>query len=96
MGRRSGFGPAFDLMLAMQKMWLDASLVIWRRSMMMGSGTMTAPEAMRMFSEKPLAMAEAMTRGSLALARGGDATGVARAAVRLLARKARSNERRLR
>jgi len=96
MARRVGSGwPMLDLMLATQKMWLDSADTILKRSMMMAAGSMSQAEAMRMVAEKPLAMAEASMRASMAAARGADATGIARAAMRPVASKARANSRRL-
>lgn len=81
---------------ASAKMTLTASEVVWRRSMMMAQGGLSAPEAARMVLEKPAAFALAAQRAAVAAARGGDATKVASAALKPIGARTAANARRLR
>ncbi|WP_068115403.1 hypothetical protein [Tropicimonas marinistellae] len=81
---------------AYQQMWMAANEVIWHRMVQMMTGTMSAGEASRMVLEKPAAFARAAQHAGEVAIRGGDAASVARAAVKPLRIKTRSNARRLR
>lgn len=81
---------------AAARMNLAAAEVIWRRSAMMATGAMSAPEAARMMLEKPAAFAEAAQRAAMGAVRGDTATEVAHKALRPLASRAKANARRLR
>lgn len=78
------------------QMNLAAAEVIWQRSAMMAFGAMSAPEAARMWLEKPTAFAAAAEKAMAAAARGGDALAVTAAALRPYRRHATANARRLR
>ncbi|MER2508820.1 MAG: hypothetical protein ABTQ27_08675 [Amaricoccus sp.] len=75
---------------------LNASEVIFRRTMKIASGEMSRPEAVAMVLEKATAFASATERATVAAARGGDAIGIASAALKPYRTKTRSNARRLR
>ena len=81
---------------ASTKMALSASEVVWRRSMMMAQGAMSAPEAARMVMEKPAAFALAAQRAATAAAQGGDMAKVATAALKPIGARTAANARRLR
>ncbi len=81
---------------AVSRMNLAAAEVIVRRSAMMASGGMSAPEAARMMSEKPAAFAAAAQGAAMAMASGRDPARVAEAALKPLRAKAAANARRLR
>jgi hypothetical protein len=99
MDTKAGF-RAWEAMLrlatAQTRMNIAAAEVIMRRTAMMASGTMSAPEAAKMMMEKPAAFAEAAGRAAIAAARGGDATAVASAALKPIGARASANARRLR
>jgi hypothetical protein len=78
------------------QMNLAAAEVIWQRSTMMALGAMSAPEAARMWLEKPTAFATAAEKAMTAAARGGDALAVTAAALRPYRRRTTANARRLR
>lgn len=96
---RNGLG-GFEAMMrfssAATRMNVAAAEVIWRRTTMMATGAMSGAEAMRMLTEKPLALVEGATKAAMKAATGGDATAVASAAMRPLSTRARANARRLR
>lgn len=75
---------------------IAAAEVIWQRSAMMALGAMSAPEAARMWLEKPTAFATAAEKAMVAAARGGDALAVTSAALRPYRHRATANARRLR
>lgn len=81
---------------AYARMSLAAGEVIARRSHRMATGAMTPPEAFGMVMEKATAFAAATEGAATAAARGGDAAGIATAALRPYGVKARSNARKLR
>ncbi|MFN3613121.1 MAG: antifreeze protein [Rubrimonas sp.] len=81
---------------AAARMNLAAAEVIARRTGMMATGAMSAPEAARMMLEKPAAFAEAARKAALAAASGAQPAAVASAAMEPIARHARANARRLR
>jgi hypothetical protein len=81
---------------AYTQMSFAAAEVIAKRTRMMASGSMTAPEAARMVLEKPAAFAEAAQKATMAAVSGKDAVAVATAAVRPIRTKTRANARRLR
>ena len=83
------------LQTAYGRMALAAAEVIGRRSFLMAQGAMTAAETTRMVLEKPATFADAAMRASVAAARGASPTRIAEAGLRPIARKARSNARRL-
>ncbi|TVQ55886.1 MAG: hypothetical protein EA355_08805 [Rhodobacteraceae bacterium] len=82
--------------VASTRMALSATEVVWRRSMMMAQGGLSAPEAARMVMEKPAAFALAAQRAAVAAARGGDAAKVASAALKPIGVRTAANARRLR
>jgi hypothetical protein len=81
---------------ALTRMQLSAAEVIMHRSQRIASGSMTPPEAMGMVMEKLTAFASSAERATVAAARGGDAVGIATAALRPYGSKTRSNARKLR
>jgi hypothetical protein len=81
---------------AYAQMSFAAAEVIARRTRMMASGSMSAPEAARMVMEKPATFAEAATKAAMAAVSGKDAVAVAAAAVKPIRAKTRANARRLR
>ena len=83
------------LQSAYATMALSAGEVMWRRSLMMAQGAMTAPEAARMVLEKPAAFADSAQKAAMALARGANPARVAEAALRPYGRATRANARRL-
>jgi hypothetical protein len=78
------------------QMNLAAAEVIWQRSAMLASGAMSAPEAARMWLEKPATFAAAAEKAVTAAVRGGDALAVTSAALRPYRSRATANARRLR
>lgn len=93
----------FDLVTSMMKfataysaMQLSAAEVIARRTMMMASGAMSAPEAVGMVLEKATTFATATERAAMAAARGADPLRIASAALRPYGSKTRANARKLR
>jgi hypothetical protein len=81
---------------AVARINLSAAEVIARRTGMMLTGRMSAPEAAKMVLEKPVAFAAAAEKAMVAAARGGDAAKVTEAALRPYKTKAAANARRLR
>jgi hypothetical protein len=81
---------------AVGRMNLAAAEVIARRGAMLARGAMSAPEAVRMVTEKPAAFAAAAQKAAVAAASGRDPARVAEAALRPLRAKAAANARRLR
>lgn len=81
---------------AYARMNLSAGEVIARRSTMMLTGAMSAPEATKMMLEKPATFATAAQRAMAAAARGGNAATVTEAALRPYKTKTAANARRLR
>ncbi len=75
---------------------INAAEVILRRTLKIASGSMSQPEAVAMVLEKATAFASATERATVVAARGGDALGIASAALRPYRAKTRSNARRLR
>lgn len=82
--------------MALARLNLSAGEVIARRSAMMMTGAMSAPEATKMVLEKPAAFAASAGRAMAAAARGADAARVTEAALRPYNTKAAANARRLR
>ena len=81
---------------AFAQMNLSAAEVIGRRTVMMMTGMMSAPEAAKMVLEKPVAFAAAAEKAMVAAARGGDAARVTVAALKPYKTKTAANARRLR
>lgn len=81
---------------AYTRMNLSAAEVIARRSAMMMTGAMSAPEMAKMLLEKPATFAAAAERAMTAAVRGGDAATVTAAALRPYKTKTAANARRLR
>jgi hypothetical protein len=93
----------FDMVAAMMKfatayntMQLSAAEVIARRTMMMASGAMTAPEAVGMVLENATTFAVAAEKAAVAAAKGADPLRVASAALRPYGTRTRANARKLR
>ena len=82
--------------VAYTRMTLSSAEVIARRSTMMMTGGMSAPEAAKMWLEKPATFATAAERAMVAAVRGGDAAAVTAAALRPYKTKTAANARRLR
>ena len=80
----------------MARMNLAAAEVVLRRTTMIATGSLSAPEAAKMVLEKHTAFAAAAEKAAMAALRGGDAAAVASAALRPLQRRASANARRLR
>ena len=83
-------------MLACQQIWLAASEVVWKRTIQMATGTMSAAETTRMVMEKPVALAQAARDAWFAAAFGKDGSMISVLAIKLVHRKVRSNAKRLR
>lgn len=100
MASRTGFhDPALAWTRNSMALWrlaADASEVVFRRSLRMTLGAMSAPEAMAMVMEKPAAFAATAEKFTLAVATGADPARIAAAAIRPVSRKVRANVRRLR
>lgn len=84
------------LLLSYAQMSTTAGEVIVRRTMKMAQGSMTAAEALGMVMEKATAFAAATEGATSAAVNGGDPVRIARAALRPIHVKARSNVRELR
>lgn len=82
--------------VAHSQMNMAAAEVIFRRSLRMAQGAMTAPEAVGMVLEKASAFASATEKAAVAAARGSDPAAIASAALRPIRARARSNARKLR
>lgn len=78
------------------QMNVSATEVIARRTAMMMTGMMSAPEAAKMVLEKPVAFAAATERALVAAVRGGDAAKVTAAALKPYKTRTAANARRLR
>jgi hypothetical protein len=81
---------------AFSQMSMSASEVIFHRSMKIGLGNMSAPEAVAMMMEKPAAFAIAAEKAGLAAARGANPVAIATAALTPIGHKTRANARKLR
>lgn len=84
------------LAVAYGQMSTAAAEVIFRRTVRMSQGAMTAPEAVGMVLEKATAFAQATERAAVAAATGADPVRIASAALRPIRAKTRSNVRKLR
>lgn len=82
--------------LAQTRMMMQANEVIWRRSIQMALGTMTAQEATRMVLEKPAAFMAAMERAATAAAGSRGHAEATLAALRPIGARTGANVRRLR
>jgi hypothetical protein len=82
--------------IAYTQMSVAASEVVLRRTLKMAQGGMTAGEAVGMVMEKATAFVAATEGAAVAAAAGGDALGIASAALRPIRAKTRSNARKLR
>jgi hypothetical protein len=81
---------------AYQTMATAAGEVILRRSLMMASGSMSAPAALSMVVEKATTFAEAAGEATTALMKGEDSVGVAAAALEPYGMRTAANVRELR
>lgn len=75
---------------------LNASEVIWRRSLMMGTGQMRPAEATRMVFEKPIAFSSAFLRGGWAALHHPMGAQAALCTLAPIGKRARNNAKRLR
>jgi hypothetical protein len=91
-----GYAAMLRVATATTRMNMAAAEVMWRRMGLMASGSMSAPEALRMMLEKPAAFAEAAHRAALKAASGATPAAVASAALKPVSRRTRANARRLR
>ncbi len=82
--------------VAYSQMSMAAGEVIFRRSLRMSQGAMSAPEAMGMVLEKATAFATATERAAVAAAAGADPAKIATAALRPISVRTRSNVRKYR
>lgn len=80
-----------NLASAYTEMSLNASEVIYHRTLKMASGSMTPPEAVEMVMEKCTAFASSTENATMAAAKGGDMLGIATAALTPYGTKAREN-----
>ena len=95
----NGLGAMQSLMryaAAYQTMATAAGEVIFRRSLMMASGSMSAPAALSMIVEKATTFAEAAGEATTALMKGEDSVGVATAALEPYGTRTAANVRELR
>jgi hypothetical protein len=95
----NGFDATQSLMryaTAYQTMATAAGEVIFRRSLMMASGSMSAPAALSMVAEKAMTFAEAAGEATAALVKGEDPLGVAAAALAPYGTRTAANVRELR
>jgi hypothetical protein len=97
------FGNGFDgvrslvqFAVAYQSMALAAGEIVFRRSMMMASGSFGVTDAVDLVVEKATTFAEAAGEATTALVRGEDAGGVATAALEPYAERTTENLRELR
>ena len=81
---------------AFQTMSTSAGEVFFRRSLMMASGSMSAPAALSMVAEKATTFAEAAGEATTALVKGEDPVGVATAALEPYGTRTAANVRELR
>ena len=81
---------------AYQTMATAAGEVIFRRSLMIASGSMSAPAALSMVVEKATTFAEAVGKATTALVKGEDPLGVAAAALEPYGTRTAANVRELR
>ena len=82
--------------VAYSQMVTAAAEVIFRRSLRMSQGAMTAPEAVGMVMEKATAFAAATEGAAVAAATGADPARIASAALRPIRTRTRSNVRKYR
>ena len=95
-GKMSIADDMMKLGLAYTQTTLAASEVITRRVNRMTTGTMSAPEALGMVSEKALAFARSGERAAAEVAKGANPVAIATAALRPIRATTRSNVRKLR
>ena len=81
---------------AYQTMTISAGEVFFRRSLMMASGSMSAPDAVDMVVEKATTFAEAAGEATAAVVKGEDPVGVASAALEPYGTRTEANVRELR
>ncbi len=81
---------------AYSQMSMAAGEVIFRRSLQMSQGVMTPADALGMVMEKATAFAASTEKAAVAAARGGDALGIATAALVPYGATTRANVRKLR
>jgi hypothetical protein len=87
---------ALELSAAILELTSAAAEVIFRRTQLVMSGRMTAPDAVAMLAEKATVFGDASQLATVAAARGGDPLSIARAALAPYGLKARANAERLR
>jgi hypothetical protein len=92
----NGMRPMMQFATAYQTMAIAAGEVIFRRSLMMVSGSMSAPDAMNMVVEKATTFAEAAGEAIAATVKGEDPVGVATAALEPYGTRTAANVRELR
>jgi hypothetical protein len=94
-----GIGVVRSLMrfaTAYQTMAISAGEVFFRRSLMMASGSMSAPDAINIAVEKATTFAEAAGEATDAVVKGEDPVGVASAALEPYGTRTEANVRELR
>ena len=84
------------LATAYQTMAISAGEVFFRRSLMMASGSMSAPDAVNIVVEKATTFAEAAGEATTAVVEGEDPVGVASAALEPYGTRTEANVRQLR
>jgi hypothetical protein len=92
----NGMQPMMQFATAYQTMAIAAGEVIFRRSLMMVSGSMSAPDAMNMVVEKATTFAAAAGEAIAATVKGEDPVGVATAALEPYGTRTAANVRELR
>ena len=85
-----------QLAAAYQTMAISAGEVFFRRSLMMASGSMSAPDAVDIVVEKATTFAEAAGEATAAVVEGEDPVGVASAALEPYGTRTEANVRELR
>lgn len=96
MNQLNALSSWMKLAVAYTQMSTAAGEVVFRRTLRMSQGTMTASEACGMVMEKATAFAESAERAVVAAATGADPVRIATAALHPIRAKACSNVRKLR
>ncbi len=86
----------WNIATTMQDISMSATEVIWRRSVMMATGSMSQSEAFGMFDEKSSALLESWSKAATAQIQNAPPTKVLGAALKPFSKKTSANARRLR